>query len=266
MMVAAACFFGFIIKSGVINFSVIKVVIGTFLLSSACSILNQIQEKNTDALMKRTAKRPLPENLLSKKNALIISIMLFILSFIVFKSSNNGDKLIILSLVTVFIYNGLYTPLKKITPFALLVGAIMGSFPPIFGWISGGGDFFDKEIISIAIVFFLWQTPHFWLLLDSHKQEYINAGFPTLFENMDEKNYKMLMGVWIIAFAVSLLILPFFILLPVIYGYFLAIISFLMVILAIFIHDKPHFLFHLINSALLLSLLIITLGRFINTS
>ena len=152
---------------------------GIFLLACSSAALNQYQESGTDLLMKRTSERPIPSGRISKQSALIITGLLF----------GTGSAVLILKanlpayitgLVTFFWYNAVYTPLKKKTALAIIPGSLVGALPPVAGWLAAGGSPLDGRIIMVAAYFFVWQIPHFWLLLLLYGEDYKNGGFPVL--------------------------------------------------------------------------------------
>ncbi len=181
---------------------------GVFLLSAGASVLNQIQERRTDALMQRTRFRPIPAGTVSLAQAWGAAVVLIAAgeTLLGFFSATAA----VLGLVTLFWYNGVYTPLKRLTPFAVLPGALVGAVPPVIGWVLGGGALFDRQIGSVAFFFFLWQIPHFWLLLLIHPGDYERAGFPSLASLFSHRQLVRIVSIWMLAAAVSCLVLPIF--------------------------------------------------------
>jgi len=97
----------------------------------------------------------------------------------------------------VFLYNLLYTRLKRLTYLAILPGALVGALPPVMGWTAGGGYPFDLTIVYISVLIFLWQIPHFWMLLIRHQHDYEKAGFPTVLMKLDEIQVRRIVFAWI---------------------------------------------------------------------
>jgi protoheme IX farnesyltransferase len=191
---------------------------GVFLLSGGASVLNQIQERRYDALMRRTRFRPIPAGTVSLTQAwctagILIAAGESVLGFFSLPAAALG-------LVTLFWYNGVYTPLKRVTPFAVLPGALVGAVPPVIGWVLGGGVPFDRQIGAIAFFFFLWQIPHFWLLLLVHPGDYERAGFPSVASLFSRRQLVRIVSIWMLAAAVACLVLPIFgaIRSPILYG------------------------------------------------
>jgi protoheme IX farnesyltransferase len=107
-------------------------------------------------------------------------------------------------------YNGFYTPLKRKTAFAVIPGAMMGGVAPLIGWVSGGGHLLDQKILAVFFFFFIWQIPHFWLLLLNYGKEYERAGFPSLTRRFSPVQFRRMTFLWVFATAVACMIIPLF--------------------------------------------------------
>jgi protoheme IX farnesyltransferase len=107
-------------------------------------------------------------------------------------------------------YNGLYTPLKQRTAFAAVPGALVGAVPPLMGWIAGRGDMTDPKLFVLAMLFFFWQIPHFWLLLLGDRDEYAAAGLPSMTRVLPRERLAGIVILWTAAAAVASLVLPFY--------------------------------------------------------
>ncbi|RPI68985.1 MAG: hypothetical protein EHM47_13890, partial [Ignavibacteriales bacterium] len=107
-------------------------------------------------------------------------------------------------------YNVIYTPLKKKNPLAIIPGSLVGAIPPAVGWAAAGGSIFDSGIIIISFFFFIWQIPHFWLLLLVLDKDYEKAGFPTLTKIFSHAQLARITFIWILATIVTGLIIPLF--------------------------------------------------------
>jgi heme o synthase len=103
------------------------------------------------------------------------------------------------SVLTLLSYNAIYTPLKKVTAFAVVPGSLVGALPPFIGWFAGGGELLNERIIWVALFFFIGQIPHFWLLLLMFGKEYSMAGFPSLNTVFSDNQIKRLSYTWILA-------------------------------------------------------------------
>ncbi len=182
--------------------------LGAGVLCAACSALNHVQERGADALMRRTMDRPLASGAMSVRCGLAVSLGLFLAGFILFFLAG-GWPLLALGLAVPLIYNGLYTPLKRVTPMALLLGGLSGALPPLTGWVGAGGSVLDPAILAVTTVFYLWQVPLFWLLQERHGEDYRRAGFPTLGSRLPARLYRPLLGLWVGAYFIGLACLAY---------------------------------------------------------
>jgi heme o synthase len=200
---------GYITAAGEINLGLIYPAIGILLIACGSAAVNHIQERRTDALMKRTRNRPLPSGRISPFEAIVIAVVLLITGTIVLFLSS-GLLAASLALLNLVWYNAIYTPLKKKNALAIIPGSVVGAIPPMVGWVSGGGYIFDPQIIIISFFFFIWQIPHFWLLLLVLNKDYEEAGFPTLTKTFSNHQLGRITFVWISATVVTALLIPLF--------------------------------------------------------
>lgn len=201
--------FGFIAALGTINSQIIIPAVGILFLACGSAALNHYQERNLDKLMERTKNRPIPSGKISAKSVLKISIILVIAgSVLLFWGS--GILALSLGLLNLIWYNGIYTPLKKKTTFAIIPGSLVGAIPPAVGWVAAGNSITDPGIIIISFFFFIWQIPHFWLLLMVLDNDYQRAGFPTLSGWFNREQQGRITYVWIVATGISGLLIPVF--------------------------------------------------------
>lgn len=177
-LVVMSAFFGYVLANGnLFTVDFIWLVVGGVFVTGSANGFNQIIEAKTDELMSRTKDRPLPSKILTKTEALVYcflvgsigSYLLWLINF----------KCFILGLLAIVIYALIYTPLKKTTPFAVFVGAIPGSIPPLLGYVAISNDF-GLEPGILFIVQFFWQFPHFWALAWKLDDDYKKAGFRLL--------------------------------------------------------------------------------------
>ncbi len=201
--------FGFICAEGKLTTAVLTPLIGVLLLSSGSAAVNHYQERNTDALMDRTKNRPIPSGRISANNALAISlILIFSGSMILYFGV--GQIAFLLGLLNLFWYNGIYTPLKKVFALAIIPGSLVGAIPPAIGWVAGGGSLFNMQLMILAFFFFIWQIPHFWLLLLVFGKDYEQAGFPTLTQIFNDSQLSRITFMWIISTAITSFLIPVF--------------------------------------------------------
>ncbi|HLN20790.1 MAG TPA: protoheme IX farnesyltransferase [Bacteroidales bacterium] len=199
-------FTGFFLYNPSFSSAILLVTTGILCLSVSASILNQIQEVDTDKLMERTKNRPLPSGKLRKQDAYAAFLVFLIAgSFLVFSGGN--IVALLLSLFTVLWYNGVYTLLKRVTAYAVIPGALTGALPPFIGWVAAGGNPFDARVATLMLMFFAGQMPHFWLLLLKYGDQYAAAGMPSLTSTLNEKFLKKLILSFIILTSVAALLL-----------------------------------------------------------
>lgn len=205
--VALTGFLGYYRASGELNEIFLYTFFGILFMSMGSSTFNQVQERKMDINMKRTANRPLPAGRISL-GAAILSGSLLSLAGLVLLMLTGSLLAAGIGLITLAWYNLVYTPLKKITPFAVVPGAIIGALPPLIGWTAAGGYLFDKEIMLISFFLFIGQMPHYWLLLMKIGDEFKSAGFPVITEVFSRNQLRNISFIWIIASAVFVAIFP----------------------------------------------------------
>ena len=175
---------------------------GILLLASGASALNQFQEKEFDARMTRTKKRPLPSGDLTLNAALYIALLLILTGLILlFLTSPLVTTL--LGMFNILWYNGIYTYLKRKTAFAVVPGALTGVIPVIMGWTSAGGYLFDSFPLLLGFFIFMWQVPHFWLLGMIYDKDYKNGGFPVMTDLFQPTAIHRIIFSWLLAASLS---------------------------------------------------------------
>lgn len=179
-LVAFSSSFGFVLASrGPIDWFLLAIVsVGGFLVSGAAITLNQIIEKDLDKLMKRTQNRPLPTGRLNVQEALIFAFVLCFLGLGMLLAFTN-PLTTFLSAMSLVLYSFVYTPMKRVGPLAVLVGAIPGALPPLLGWTAATGMITAEALIIFGIQF-IWQFPHFWAIAWVADEDYKTAGFKLL--------------------------------------------------------------------------------------
>ena len=208
-LVALSTATGFVLARGGIDWRILPAVVGIFLMAAGSGGLNQIQERHLDAQMERTRHRPLPAGKLSVSQALFIAITLLLcggLVLLIFV----GWLAVVLGAFNALWYNGVYTPLKRVTPFAVIPGALIGAIPPAIGWIAADGSLMDRRLWALAFFFFIWQIPHFWLLLLNFGADYERAGFPSLFRQFSQHQIARITFMWILATAFTTVFFPLY--------------------------------------------------------
>ncbi len=155
-----------------------QAVIGTALVAGGSAALNQLYERDTDSLMRRTRMRPLPDGRIAPVDALVYGVGMSAVGLVVLATMANALAALV-ALATLVIYLFWYTPLKRRSPASTLVGAIPGALPPLIGWAAAQGTLSVGGWSLFAIVFF-WQVPHFMAIAWMYRDDYGKAGFPML--------------------------------------------------------------------------------------
>jgi protoheme IX farnesyltransferase len=202
-------FTGYFIFDPHLSLKTALISFGILFLAISASVLNQIQEVESDSRMGRTKNRPLPSGRINSKQALLYFFWnLFTGTFLLYTYGNLTAALI--GLITIAWYNGIYTYAKRITAFAVVPGALTGAFPPLIGWVAAGGGIWDKPIIFLEFLFFIGQIPHFWLLILKYGEEYGKAGLPSLTNIMSRTQIRRLTFTWIVTSVIAALFLCYF--------------------------------------------------------
>jgi protoheme IX farnesyltransferase len=155
-----------------------QAVAGTALVAGGAAVLNQVYERDTDRLMRRTRFRPLPDGRLASSEARAYGLLLAATGLLMLAASTNALATL-LAFTTLVTYLLVYTPLKRRTPAATLVGAVPGALPPLIGWTAANGAISPGGAALFAIVF-CWQIPHFMAIAWLYRDDYARAGFPLL--------------------------------------------------------------------------------------
>ncbi len=180
LLVAFSCAFGYGLATvGTTHWDVLVwLTLGGFLMSGASVTINQILEKDLDKRMSRTHLRPLPTQRVSVSEAWVFAVVCMMLSTAILSWVTN-PLTVALSLLSMVLYSFVYTPLKRVGPVAVFVGAIPGALPPLLGWIAASGTITYEALIVFGIQF-IWQFPHFWAIAWVADDDYKKAGFKLL--------------------------------------------------------------------------------------
>ncbi|MFN7915822.1 MAG: heme o synthase [Vicinamibacterales bacterium] len=155
-----------------------QAVVGTALVAGGSAVLNQVYERDTDARMRRTRLRPLPDHRVAPAEAAIYGLVLSLAGLGILAVSTNWVAAA-LAAATLAIYLVVYTPMKRTSNLSTLVGAVPGALPAVIGWSAARGDISFGGWTLFAIVF-LWQIPHFMAIAWMYREDYRSAGFPML--------------------------------------------------------------------------------------
>ena len=207
LSVVFSSFISYFLGVSEVNFiQLFYLIAGGILIVSSSNIFNQIIERDLDKLMKRTQNRPLPKKEITPKFALFLAILSALIGLIFMYLINL--KVAILAAVSIFLYTAIYTPMKLISPLSVFVGAIPGAFPFMIGWVAATNDI-GVEALTLFLMQFFWQFPHFWSIGWSQNSDYEKAGFKMLPTGRKDKSTSaqiLFYSIW----AVLVSIIPFF--------------------------------------------------------
>ncbi len=181
IIVVISSIFGYLIGAEGTNIyfpQIIGLSLGGFFTTGAAHAINQIYERKFDGLMQRTMNRPLPTGRMTKREVIVYAVLMTSLGAFFFAYFNNRLTLVI-GMASLFLYSFLYTPLKRKSPVAVLVGAIPGALPPSIGYIAASGQIDNLALILFTFQF-VWQFPHFWSIAWIYNDEYTKAGYDLL--------------------------------------------------------------------------------------
>ena len=160
------------------SLSILGLLVGTGLVAGGASAFNQVLERDLDALMRRTRTRPLPDQRIQPAEGVLFGAAMTIAGALTLAAASNVLAAAV-ALTTLVTYVGVYTPLKRRTSFATVIGAIPGALPPIIGWAAATGELPARAWTLFGIMF-LWQLPHFLSIAWMYRDDYARAGFPML--------------------------------------------------------------------------------------
>ena len=210
-LVSFSAIFGYILAADKIDMiSIIVLALSGYMVTGSSVINNQILEIEYDNKMDRTKNRPLPTNKISSTNALIVSLVLMTFGLLMMVLYLNYLTALI-SLLSLLIYTFIYTPLKRVGPIAVFVGAIPGALPPLIGWVAFS-NIISLEALIIFSIQFIWQFPHFWAIAWLCDEDYKKVGFKLL-PNRGKKNLNTALNIM----TYTLFLIPLG-LLPTIFG------------------------------------------------
>lgn len=182
--------------------TLIYLSLGGYCMVGASNVFNQIIERKSDALMKRTANRPIVTGNVSVQSAFILGLILTLLGLYLLFIINPITSLF--GAISIFLYTSVYTPLKQVTPLSVFVGAFPGAIPFMLGWVAASGDF-SIEPGTLFMIQFFWQFPHFWSLGWWLYDDYEKGGFfmlPTGKRDQSTALQIVLYSIWTVVISV----------------------------------------------------------------
>ena len=205
--VVFSSFISYLLGAAEVNYiQLFYLISGGILIVSSSNIFNQIIERDLDKLMKRTQNRPLPKNEITPIAALFLAIVTSVIGLIFMYFIN--IKVALLAALSIFLYTAVYTPMKLISPFSVFIGAIPGAFPFMIGWVAATNHI-GIEALTLFLMQFFWQFPHFWSIGWSQNNDYEKAGFKMLPTGKKDKSTSaqiLFYSIW----AVLISIVPYF--------------------------------------------------------
>ena len=194
--VSLSALFAYIMAKGEIGTDMFIATFAVLLVAMGVSTLNQVQEYEKDALMDRTKHRPIASGKWSPTTGIVIAAILILLSLGVIYSLIGmiGINLFLFAFIW---YNFVYTPLKRTSALAVVPGAILGVIPPAIGWIAAGHSLQEPQFFALGLFYFVWQIPHFWLLVMLFHGEYRDGGYPTAMKLFGKISLQKVTFVWL---------------------------------------------------------------------
>lgn len=238
--IALSALAGYALFAGTIDRQGWLLSFGVFFMSCSSSVLNHWQEKDIDAKMPRTKDRPIPSGKISANGAFMLAVIFALAGSAILYFTNSLIALF-LSWATLVSYNLIYTPLKKVTAFAVIPGSMVGALPPMIGWAGAGGSLGSEVILLVASFFFIGQIPHFWLLLMMFGDQYQLAGLPSLNQIFSKGQLKRITYTWVLTTIASALLVIFFVISNKIVMFFLLFYTFYLlssITLTVFAQDE----------------------------
>lgn len=223
--VVFTCVLCYLIAPNIVEYNWLYITIlfvAGLMITGSANAINQAVEKDTDALMKRTAKRPVADGRMTVNEAytfaFISGIGGVVLMYIFFNAASA-----LLSAFSIFLYAFIYTPLKKISAVAVLVGAFPGALPCLIGWVAATGIISPFETFTVETnsfsngagwalfgIQFLWQFPHFWAIAWLAYKDYARAGFKLLPSNEGPTKFTALQSVLYSVVMIPVGVLPYY--------------------------------------------------------
>ncbi len=208
-MATATAAMGALVAAGGVDARAALGLAGVFALACGAGGLNEAQEHALDARMPRTRRRPIPTRRLTPAQGTMLSLAALVVGAVALAIAR--PLAAALGALTVFWYNGVYTALKRVSTLAAIPGGVVGALPPVIGYVCAGGRASDPAAVALAVFFFVWQVPHYWILLMRIGHEYEAAGLPTLLARIGRRSLARLTFVWIAATGVVAMMLPLFV-------------------------------------------------------
>ncbi len=191
LLVVFSAIFGYLMAPNVLGVDPVMMIwlaLGGLLVTGASNTLNQVLEVEYDAQMARTSKRPLVKNMISSTEAVIFALVCGIGGIALLAVMFKGPVPALLGIIALLSYAFVYTPMKRVSPLGVLIGAFPGAMPPLIGWAAATGGL-EAGAWMLFLIQFIWQFPHFWAIAWLQDEEYTKAGFQMLPGNSGPSKY-----------------------------------------------------------------------------
>jgi heme o synthase len=209
-MVVFSAVISYLLAPRVVAYDVTMILLffaGGFLVTGSANAINQVVEKDTDALMKRTAGRPIAAGRMSTTEGWIFAAVTGVAGILILWYFFNGLSAA-LAAFSLFLYAFIYTPLKKVNSISVLVGAVPGALPCLIGWAAGNDELSAGGWVLFALQF-IWQFPHFWAIAWIAHKDYSNAGFRLLPSVEGPTKYSAIQSIIYSLLLIPIGILPY---------------------------------------------------------
>jgi len=195
--ISLSALFAYIMAKGEVGLDMLFATFSVLLVAMGVSTLNQVQEYKEDSKMARTKNRPIAAGRMTPRTGTLIAVVLIALSLVSIYALLGLTGVNIFAFAFIW-YNLMYTPLKKKSALAVVPGAILGVIPPAVGWLVAGNSLMELEFVALAIYFFIWQVPHFWLLVMLFHGDYKDGGYPTAMRLFGQASLQRLTFIWLV--------------------------------------------------------------------
>jgi len=210
LLIGCSTGFGAALGPDYSRLNIFILALGVMMVAMCGATINSLQERDSDRQLQRTASRPLVTKTVSGIFAIIQSVVLFTFGLLLLSTTDTAPKTVLtLTVLSLLIYNCLYTRLKQSTVLAIIPGAICGALPPVIGWVGSGGSLFSYMALLLFSLLFLWQVPHFCLILLLHKEDYRESDQPSLVRMFAETGVRRLSAVWICSLSLVMMLFTF---------------------------------------------------------
>jgi protoheme IX farnesyltransferase len=197
LLVSFSSLFGYLAAAQHFPVQAVLTSFSVLLLACGAASLNSRQEHLLDAQFERTRNRPVARGSITPARALLQARILLGSGFTILALSSLEAWPLLAAAAAVILYNFCYTPLKYRTIWAIIPGSLCGALPPLIGWLSGGGSPGSVIILAMMVLLSVWQIPHFWLVLLTHRRDYLSGVMPSMILEFDEKKLRLLTVVWV---------------------------------------------------------------------